>query len=91
MSSETSACDDGVCPTCLARALAAMTARAEAAERDGARLARLVEFVDGIGDVDLHERADLYASHRGNEEPDASDYLAAARDAIDAAIAKEQP
>ena len=69
----------------LERELAAMTARAEAAERDGARLARLVEFVDGIGDIDLHEQAAIYASHRGNEEPDASDYLAAARDAIDAA------
>lgn len=64
---------------------------AEALERDTKRLAKIPEFIDGLGDIDLHERATLYASAMGREEPNDDDYAAAVRDAIDAAIAKEQP
>ncbi|MCC7144281.1 MAG: hypothetical protein IT349_19470 [Candidatus Eisenbacteria bacterium] len=60
-------------------------------ERDAERLRFVAELVDGIGDVDLYEEAGFYASAFGREEPNDSDYIAAVRTAIDAAIAKEQP
>lgn len=52
---------------------------------DEVRLAKLMLIVDGIRDIDLHERASEYAEKAGRGGiATAEDYCNAARDALDA-------
>jgi hypothetical protein len=76
--------------------LTAALARAEAAEKDAARLRFLAvgkdesnpgpELCDDLAGIDLHEQAYIYADALGREEANAEDYVAAFRDACDEAI-----
>jgi hypothetical protein len=61
--------------------------RFKAMNDDEMRLAYIHHFIDGLGGIDLHERASQYAAKWGRDEPIANDYCNAARDAIDACIA----
>jgi len=72
-------------------AIAKIERQSEADQRDTARLRHLGDepFCDEYGGVDLHERASLYASALAREEPNSDDYLAAVRDAIDAAMSAQ--
>ena len=45
-------------------------------------------FCDEYAGVDLYEQASIYASASGREEPNRDDYVAALRDAVDAAMAQ---
>lgn len=56
------------------------------AELDSKRLLFLSNVFDGLGGVEIHEQASIYASAFGREEPNDDDYLAAVRDAIDSAM-----
>lgn len=47
------------------------------------RIAYVAQFMDGLGDIDFHERALENANFSGREEPNELDYYAAVRDAID--------
>jgi hypothetical protein len=51
---------------------------------DEVRLAKLMLVLDGIGDIDLHERALEHAEKNGDLVAGAMDYCNAARDALDA-------
>ena len=45
-------------------------------------------FCDEYAGVDLYDQASIYASAFGREEPNRDDYVAALRDAVDAALAQ---
>jgi len=62
----------------------------EALRADAERLSSIAypPFCDEYNEVDLHEQAAIYASAFGREEPNRDDYLAALRDAVDAALAQ---
>lgn len=55
-------------------------------EMDERRMMFLSMSFDGFGEIDIHEQASIYASAFGREEPNEYDYLAAFRDAVDAAM-----
>lgn len=55
----------------------------ESLTEDQRRIAAISMIVDGLGDIDLHERAAENAGFVGREEPNELDYYAACRDAID--------
>lgn len=68
----------------------ALRAEVDALRADAERLSSLAypPFCDEYNEVDLHEQAAIYASAFGREEPNRDDYLAALRDAVDAALAQ---
>ena len=75
---------------CNPAAITALLADLDAARADAERLSSLAypPFCDEYNEVDLHEQAAIYASAFGREEPNRDDYLAALRDAVDAALAQ---
>lgn len=70
---------------------AALEAQLAQCQKDAERLVFLWESIsfDEAGGIDVHEQASIYASALGRDEPNKDDYLAAYRDAIDAAIAAQ--
>lgn len=67
----------------------ALDACVAALRKDTERLRFVSQMIDGIGEIDFHEQAAIYASARGNDEANGDDYLAVVRDAIDSALAAE--
>jgi hypothetical protein len=57
--------------------------------RDRKRIASLAKIMDGLGGIDLHERAAFYAG-QFEREPTDDDYYAAVCDAIDVAVEQKQ-
>lgn len=56
---------------------------------DEMRLLAIHRMMDGIGEIDLHERATNLAAERGHEEPTDADYLDATREAMDVIVKAE--
>jgi hypothetical protein len=57
--------------------------------RDELRLLAIHRILDGIGGINLHERAADLAAMRGHEEPNDRDYLDATREALDVIVKAE--
>jgi len=68
----------------------ALRAEVEALRADAERFASFAfpPFCDEYAGVDLYDQASIYASAFGREEPNRNDYVAALRDAVDAAMAQ---
>lgn len=56
---------------------------------DEFRLLTIHRLMDGVGGVDLHERAAQIAKDAGHEEPQDADYLIATREALDVVVKDE--
>jgi hypothetical protein len=57
--------------------------------RDELRLLALHRIMDGIGGIDLHERASELMAQRGHDAPTDNDYLTATREALDVIVKDE--
>ncbi|MFA5606794.1 MAG: hypothetical protein WDA07_06355 [Leucobacter sp.] len=74
----------------LARERDEARAERDALRADAERFASFAfpPFCDEYAGVDLYDQASIYASAFGREEPNRDDYVAALRDAVDAAMAQ---
>jgi hypothetical protein len=74
--------------TAVIKAVEKLKAERDALRVDAERIASLAwpsPFCDEYGGVDIHQQASVYASAFGRKEANRDDYIAAVRDAIDAA------